>query len=68
MTSFQIYCESCDTDSTIQIQDKKKHADFCPVCGTELEELNVSENDNVDEDEWMDKLIDESLEDMDDWK
>ena len=38
MTSFQIYCESCDTDSTIQIQDKKKHADFCPVCGTELED------------------------------
>ena len=66
MTVFEIFCESCNNDSYVE---SKQPAKFCPVCGTEVDDTNIAEEEwqeNVDE-EW-DRISEDSLRDIDDWK
>jgi uncharacterized Zn finger protein (UPF0148 family) len=66
MTGFELFCESCGIDSYVESQKPPK---FCPVCGSEMDDTNIAEEEWQEdvENEW-DRLSEESLRDLDDWK
>lgn len=66
MTVFEIFCESCNTDAFIE---SKKPPKFCPVCGSEVDDTNIAEEEwEADVDEEWDRIAEDSLRDIDDWK
>jgi uncharacterized Zn finger protein (UPF0148 family) len=66
MTVFEIFCESCNTDSYVESKQPPK---FCPVCGTEVDDTNIAEEEwQEDVDSEWDRISEESLRDLDDWK
>lgn len=66
MTVFEIFCESCNTDSRVESKQPPK---FCPVCGTEVDDMNIAEEEwQEDVDEEWNKISEDSLRDIDDWK
>ena len=66
MTVFEIFCESCNNDSYVE---SKQPAKFCPVCGTEVDDTNIAEEEwQEDVDEEWDRISEDSLRDIDDWK
>lgn len=71
MGCFRVMCDSCDTEYYLTSTDEefKTPPKACTFCGTELDEDNiVDETEESEDDEW-DKLIEESLDDIDDdWK
>ena len=42
MTVFEIFCESCNTDSFVESKQPPK---FCPVCGSEVDDTNIAEEE-----------------------
>lgn len=68
MPSYQLYCNDCDTECALMtFEDLNQSPAFCSFCGNELDESNVREDTGDDEDEW-DRLSEESLGELDDWK
>lgn len=66
MTVFEIFCESCNTDSFVESKQPPK---FCPVCGSEVDDTNIAEEEwQEDVDEEWDRITEDSLRDIDDWK
>jgi len=66
MTVFEIFCESCNSDSHVESKQPPK---FCPVCGTEVDDTNIAEEEwQEDVDEEWDRISEDSLRDIDDWK
>ncbi len=65
MTVFEIFCESCNTDSYVESKQPPK---FCPVCGTEVDDTNIAEEEWDEVEEEWDKLSEDGLRDIDDWK
>ena len=71
MSHFRVYCESCETEYhvTPTSEDFKDPPQACCFCGANLETTNVAdEADDYDEEDRWDKLVDEALDDIDDWK
>lgn len=70
MPSYQVYCTSCDGECSISVlEGVQATPSFCALCGTELEESNVREDEIVyDDEEAWNRLSEESLGDLDDWK
>lgn len=68
MSSYRVFCNDCGAESFISFIDEDAEAKFCPHCGSELDESDVSEDENYDEEDAWDKLSEESLDDIDDWK
>jgi hypothetical protein len=66
MTVFEIFCESCNIDSHVESAQPPK---FCPICGTEVDDTNIAEEEwQEDVDEEWNKISEDSLRDIDDWK
>lgn len=66
MTVFEIFCESCNTDSFVESKQPPK---FCPVCGSEVDDTNIAEEEwQEDVDSEWDRITEDSLRDIDDWK
>jgi hypothetical protein len=66
MTVFEIFCESCNIDSHVESTQPPK---FCPICGTEVDDTNIAEEEwQEDVDEEWNKISEDSLRDIDDWK
>lgn len=66
MTVFEIFCESCNTDSFVESKQPPK---FCPVCGSEVDDTNIAEEEwQEDVDEEWDRISEDSLRYIDDWK
>jgi uncharacterized Zn finger protein (UPF0148 family) len=63
MTLFEIFCESCNTDAYIETE---RYPKFCPVCGSEIDETNIAEEEwqNDVDNEWN-KISEEFLHDSD---
>lgn len=68
MSSYRVFCNDCGAESFISFIDENAEAKFCPQCASELDESDVSEDENYDEEDVWDKLSEESLDDIDDWK
>jgi hypothetical protein len=65
MTTFQVFCENCNSDYSIDLPGEVK-PEFCSVCGTELDESSYSEGEHG---EWEDEDFDKLLDDTDwEWK
>ena len=47
MKRIEAFCDSCDSEFSIELIDSESTAKYCPVCG---EELDDSEVINLDED------------------
>jgi hypothetical protein len=60
MSSYKVYCDSCDAEYQIIGAALPKH---CVYCSTELDETCISEEDEEFSDDEWDKLI----EDIDEW-
>lgn len=68
MASYQVYCNDCDVECAIMtFEGAQGVPSVCTFCGTELDDSNVREDSDDEEDAW-DKLTEESLDDLDDWK
>lgn len=70
MSIYQIYCSACEVEYSIQpIEDIKDIPCFCAYCSSEIDESNIREEEYIDEEEesWN-KLSEESLDELDDWK
>jgi len=69
MPLYQVFCESCSADYSIQIHDQpdNKLPKFCGCCGTELDANSILEQklEKVTDD-WDD--YDESLDSDGDWQ
>lgn len=63
MTSFEIYCESCKVDSSVQTELQPK---FCPACGVEIDDGNIAEEEYWKE--WDESDLENPLKDIDDWR
>jgi predicted amidophosphoribosyltransferase len=64
MTTFQVFCENCNSDYSIDLPEEIKPG-FCSVCGTELDESSYSEGEHED---WQDEDFDKLLDDVDGWE
>ncbi len=67
MSSYRVFCNDCGVESFISFIEEGAEAKFCPQCASELDESDISEDEDFDEDAW-DRLSEESLDDLDDWK
>lgn len=68
MASYQVYCNECDVECSIMTFERIQSVpSVCSFCGTELDDSNVREDTSGDEEEW-DRLSEESLGELDDWK
>ena len=62
MTVFEIFCESCNTDSFVESKQPPK---FCPVCGSEVDDTNIAEEEwQEDVDEEWDRIAEDSIRDL----
>lgn len=68
MSSYRIFCTGCGADCVIEFIDTDAEPKFCPHCATELDESDVSEDKDFDEEAEWNRLSEESLDDIDDWK
>ena len=70
MPSFQIFCESCGADYSIEIfQDsQKRQPSFCACCGEKLDENSVAEQkgEQAVTDDWDVDDLDPDV--IDDWR
>jgi hypothetical protein len=48
--------------------DFKDPPEVCCFCGATLDTTNVVDEDDYDEEDRWDKLVDEALDDIEDWK
>lgn len=66
MSSYRVFCVECGADCSIEFIDTDAEPKFCPHCAAELDESDVGEE--FDEEAEWDKLTEDSLDDLDDWK
>ncbi len=64
---FQVFCDACECDYSVEIQNQNIAPKYCTACGAELDDTSVvEEGENFGEsDDWG---TDELLKDIDDWK
>jgi hypothetical protein len=63
---YQVFCDACGCDYSVEIQNENHVPKHCTACGTELDDSSViEESEEFDADNWD---TDEILRDIDDWK
>jgi hypothetical protein len=66
MPGYKVYCEECDAEYDLYIEENEVHNKpaHCSYCSTELNESNITPIDDLSEEEW-----DEMFKDIDeDWE
>jgi len=69
MSHFRVFCESCGNEYHITPtnEDFKDPPQTCCFCGSDLENNNIADEADEYEEDWQ-KLVDDELDDLDDWK
>lgn len=69
MTFYTVFCDDCGAEYSVAgiNEELRDPPSTCTFCGTTLEEGNVNQEEEFGEEDW-EKLIDEELDNLDDWK
>ncbi len=69
MSCYRVFCEACEAEYHITSvsEDLKDPPVTCSFCGTDLDESNVNDESEEYGEDW-ERLVDDELDNLDDWK